>query len=302
MNQQDKDEQGQFTVDFSDVPVASAGRLPMWTIPMCCVWAATRDTEAVAHVELHDPDAAQWLFEDGSIPFWHGAHVLAWQSLLLVNSGHLPLPDLAVALFQLQEYAARGTVAVRGKRLGDGVAEAIPADAWADLQIVTWSAPPGFVAAPEGIRAGVWWSHLRVLPDELLKIWPRVPIPTPLDAKRSTEIATAPVPIDRTVLASSPWKVAVPPEDDKPEVITCETIVAWTKPIIKKIEVADLQLTRTQFIEMVEHVNGVGVPKKIILEAWAKVASEEWRKQGRGNVKAAMRVLDWRVYLDEKSN
>jgi len=173
MNQQDN-EQRHFIAGFLGVPVASAGRLPMWTIPMCCVWAATRDIEAVAHVELNDPDSEVWMFEDDSLPFWHGAHVLAWQSRLLLEAGDEPLPDLGVALFQLQEHAARGTIVVRGLLRDEGQAAAIPSDAWANLQIMTWRTVAGFVAGPPDLRPSMhWWSCLRVLPDELLKVWPR---------------------------------------------------------------------------------------------------------------------------------
>jgi hypothetical protein len=159
---------------------------------MCCVWAATRDVETVEHVELNDPDSEVWMFAD-NLPFWHGAHVLAWQSRLLVEAGNKPLPDLGVALRQLQEHAARGTIIVRGKRLGDGLAEAIPVDAWADLQIVTWTTMRGFVAASDGLQVGVWWSRLRVLPDELLKVWPRVPDSSAPDFVGARRASSSPV-------------------------------------------------------------------------------------------------------------
>jgi hypothetical protein len=159
---------------FNDLPRARVGRLPMWTIPMCFVWAATRDIEAVAHVELNDPASTHWLFADDDLPFWYGAHVLAWRSWLLVRAGAAPLPDIGVAFLQLQEHAARGTIVVRGLMYDQGKANAIPADAWANLQIMTLKTVPGFVAGPADLQPSAdWWSRLMVLPDELLKIWPR---------------------------------------------------------------------------------------------------------------------------------
>jgi hypothetical protein len=147
----------------------------MWTVPMCCVWAATRDIEAVAHVELSDPDSKVWLFADDSLPFWQGAHALAWRSYLLEEAGGTSLPDLGVALLQLQEHAARGAVVLRGLLRDEGKAEAIPADAWANLKIMTWRSLPGFIAGPPDLQpSAYWWSRLRVLPDELIGVWPRV--------------------------------------------------------------------------------------------------------------------------------
>jgi hypothetical protein len=120
---------------------------------------------------------------------------------LLGEVGDLPLPDLGVALLQLQEHAARGSIVVRGLLRDEGKAEAIPADAWANLQIMTWRSLPGFIAGPHDLQpSAYWWSRLRVLPDELLKVWPRVP------SKRAEE-ATAQHP------AASATKSVLPGQD-----------------------------------------------------------------------------------------
>jgi hypothetical protein len=168
--------QREFHSGFYGVPAAAAGRLAAWTVPMACIWGATRDIDAVALVETGEPDSEVWLFAD-DLPFWHGAHTMTWHSHLLMDAGHEPLPSLGVALFQLQEQAVRGTIIVRGLLQDEGKAEAIPPDAWANLQIQTWGSVDGFVAAAPNLnRSASWWSRLRLLPDELLKIWPLVPI------------------------------------------------------------------------------------------------------------------------------
>jgi hypothetical protein len=180
-----------------------AGRLAMWTVPMCCVWAATRDIEAVAHVELSDPDSGVWLFADDSLPFWQGAHVLAWRSYLLEEAGGTSLPDLGVALLQLQEHAARGTVVVRGLLRDEGKAEAIPADAWANLQIMTWRSLPGFIAGPQHLQpSAYWWSRLRVLPDELIGVWPHASQAEDVESRAAQQVAAHPVVQAPTVLAA----------------------------------------------------------------------------------------------------
>jgi hypothetical protein len=195
---------------FTDLSVASAGRLPMWTVPMCCVWAASRDIEAVALVELDEPDSEEWLFADDSLPFWQGAHVLTWRSWLLAKAGELQLPDLGVALLQLQEHAARGTIVVRGMLRDEGKAEAIPADAWANLQIMTWRSLPGFIAGPHDLQpSAYWWSRLRVLPDELIGIWPRVSQADDVESRAAQQVAAHPVVQAPAVLAppaTSPYR------------------------------------------------------------------------------------------------
>src|SRR5262249_50215900 len=155
---------------FAEVPVSlaaelegHAGRMGMWTIPMACVWAATRDFETVEQVQTAEPDDARWLCadEDDDWPLPQGAHVLAWRNYLLTQAGHARLPTMGMAFGQMPVAAARGIISVRGVRRDEGAAEAIPADAWADLEIVTWRSVRGFVAAPpRRLSPEAWWSRL----------------------------------------------------------------------------------------------------------------------------------------------
>jgi hypothetical protein len=150
---------------------------PMWTVPMACIWAATRDHKAVERVELDKPDDERWLLVDGKLPFHAGAHVMAWHSHLFTQAALEPLPRLGVALRQLQDLAARGEVIVRGILRDQGNTIAIPADAWGNLQIESSRSARGLVAAPPGYHpSGSWWSRLRVLPGDMLKIWPQQPL------------------------------------------------------------------------------------------------------------------------------
>jgi len=174
--------QREFIAGFQGVPAAAAGCMPMWTVAMACIWAATRDSEAIAHVQINEPNAAHWLHrEPASDPA---------RSHLLGQAGFEPLPTIGAALRALQEHAARGTIVVRGLRMHEGDAVAIPSDAWANLQIVTWDRlPEEFIAAPPGHHpTRAWWSRLRVLPDELFKVWP------PLEAQQQPSDAVPEAP------------------------------------------------------------------------------------------------------------
>jgi hypothetical protein len=140
-----------------------------WTVPMACVWAATRDLEEVEKVYFDDPDNARWLFVNRE-PAAEGMGQL-------LTRGE--------ALQQLQEWAAGGVIVVRGLLKGGGDAAAIPADAWANLQIRNPPNRTDLIAVSEFYPSGSWWSRLRVLSDDVRRVWPGGPDAEPKD--RSSE-------------------------------------------------------------------------------------------------------------------
>lgn len=189
---EDNESQRHFRAGYDDIPAESV-RLPaMWTVPMCCTWIATRDFELVEYVWLDDEgeDSAHWLNSSRSRLNTYDSEVLVGQSRRLVQSGHEPLPSAGASLACLQEQAAKGNIVVRGQRRGEGDAERISADAWANLHIVP--SAHGYQAQPQRQQySSPWWSGLRVPQDEVRKVWPDVPLPGSVAVTDAEPSATA---------------------------------------------------------------------------------------------------------------
>jgi len=160
---------------------------------MYCAWAATRDAELVEHIELFDADSDHWLSSKKSRLNEYDTGVLAKRSRLLKEAGHEPLPSVGATLIHLQRQAARGTLTVRGQLCDRGAAQSIPADAWANLRIVTSSITARFEARPlHQPSSSPWWSNLAVLPEEVKRVWPSASAPIRrAPATEDTTVGTA---------------------------------------------------------------------------------------------------------------
>ncbi|MGH6949383.1 MAG: hypothetical protein ACREH4_00775 [Vitreimonas sp.] len=123
---------------------------PFLTIPEACVWAATREDEAVDAVTQRDPEGAHFLVDDA-------AHE---------------------AFFALPALCAEGRLTMYGTERDQGDTAPIPRDAWAELEISHSSRWRGFVAAvrdPVRNSEARWWTRLKVRSDDVLTIWPADP-------------------------------------------------------------------------------------------------------------------------------
>src|SRR5713226_5490884 len=126
---------------YADVPTMK----PYWSISEACVWAATLDLDAVDAVNDRNPDGAHWLIP-GSPPVGYDNHVLAWRCHLLDLAGGGPMPNVWEAYVQLRQLCGDGHLTMYGVARDDGDFEAIPAVAWAGLEISPSEARGCFVA------------------------------------------------------------------------------------------------------------------------------------------------------------
>lgn len=120
---------------------------PFLTIPEACVWAATREDEAVDAVTQSDPEGAHFLVEDA-------AHD---------------------AFFALPALCAEGRLTIYGTERDQGDTAPIPRDAWAELEITHSDRWRGFIAAVRDLvrnSEARWWTRLKVRSADVLTIWP----------------------------------------------------------------------------------------------------------------------------------
>jgi hypothetical protein len=78
-------------------------------------------------------------------------------------------------------------------------------------------------------------------------------------------------------------------------------ITARARPIIRAIEADNRQLTRADFVQMIEKLFGQRVQSKVLVSAWKNVAPAEWQKEGRGRLKVNAKA-DWLAYLTKETS
>jgi hypothetical protein len=187
---------------------------PFWSISETCVWAATRDLDAVAIV--HDkPDSAHWFFADAP-PIGYGSHVIAWRCHLLDLAGADPLPDPWEAYKQLPARCGDGLLTMYGVARDDGNIEPIPTAAWAALEI-SYNSRGGYVAdMPLALRnpGAQRWTQLRLRSTDVQRIWP--PIEAAAEQPRPQSVTKPRKPNYDEILAWYVERVAKHPPDCLP--------------------------------------------------------------------------------------
>jgi hypothetical protein len=149
---------------------------PYLSISEACVWAATRDLDALDAVTERNPESAHWLFND-SLPVGYDFHVLAWRRHLLELAGKPPMPDVWEAFTQLRQLCGNERLTMFGIARDDGDPEPIPSIAWAGLEISHNASCADYVAAMRldlGNPSARWWTRLRLRSVDVQRIWPPI--------------------------------------------------------------------------------------------------------------------------------
>ncbi len=148
--------------------------LPVWwNIAQACVWAATREQDFVDRVWTRDSRFSTSSTISSRSLIEASIDVCMEQ----VARGGKSTPTVSDAQSLIAAACAAGTLSMFGRKCGGGDLEKIPQETWAILQIRDHDRFGVIAASPDmSDNRASWWDELRVLRDEVQKLWRSVQI------------------------------------------------------------------------------------------------------------------------------